>query len=149
MRAGRATLTLPRDLSVGVYRVVASLPATSATEAATSPGSTLTVVRTTVTGLRVTGKKFRKHRPVKVKVRVSTTTTNGLATAGKVKVQVGKKVARTVSAAKLRKKGGKATVTLPRRFAKGKKIKVRAVYVPADTRNVAKAKSAKTRIHRR
>jgi len=58
-----------------------------------------------------------------------------------VKVYVGKKVAKTVKLNAFKK--GKAKVTVPKKFAKGKSIKVKAKYVPTKS-SAAKSKNSKT-----
>lgn len=150
VRAGRATVTLPRTLPTGTYRVVASLAATSSTLAGTSPSSAkLTVSRTAVKTLKVSGKKYTKGKTVAVTVKISTTTTNGRATAGSVKVLVGSKTVKTISLATLRKNKGTVTVKLPSRYATSKSIKVRATYVPSDKANVSAKTSTTVTLKRR
>ena len=150
VRGGRATVTLPRDLPAGAYRVTATLPATGMTLAGTSPASAaLKVTRTSVATLKVSGKKYRKGRTVAVKVKISTTTSNGRATAGRVKVLVGKKTAKTVSLAKLRKHRGAVTVRLLSRYAKSRSIKVKATYVPSDKAGVSTKSSKTVKLKRR
>jgi len=64
-----------------------------------------------------------------------------------VKVYVGKKVAKTVKLNAFKK--GKAKVTVPKKFAKGKSIKVKAEYVPASPTTTSKKTSKVVTLKRR
>jgi hypothetical protein len=146
---GKATLTLSKNLAVGSYRVVASIPESATTGAATSVASApLSVVKAAVKKVKVKApKKFAKGKKLKVKVKVSKKLTSGLKADGKVKVYVGKKVVKTVSVKKLLKHKGK--VVIKAKFLKGKNVKVKAKFVPKQKATTAVTTSKKVVVKRR
>ncbi|MDM7831002.1 GH92 family glycosyl hydrolase [Cellulomonas edaphi] len=135
-----ATLTLPRTLSAGRYAsITASLPATATTAAAVSPTApkVLTVSKAVPSSVSASGSAFaRGTRPV-VKVSVGKLT-NGQWATGKVEIRVDGARVTTVRLAST-SAHGKVTVTLPSRYSSS--IRVKATYVPTDTRNLGPASS--------
>jgi len=151
---GRATLTLAKKLAVGSYVAVASIAETETTAAAVSVASgTLTVTKAALKKLKVKakGKSYAKGHSFKVVVKAPKALTSGRKALGKVKVSVGKKVAKTFKAKKLRTHGGKVTVTVPARFATGKKLKITAKFTPRSkaTTLVTKSKAVKVKAAKR
>lgn len=85
----------------------------------------------------VKAKKFKKGKKPTVRVAVAKLT-NGAYPVGSVKVRVAGKTVRTVKLKAAKK--GKLTIKLPKKYKKA--IKVKAIFVPSDAKNV-KSKSSK------
>ncbi|HWJ84828.1 MAG TPA: hypothetical protein VNR62_05325, partial [Cellulomonas sp.] len=138
----RATVKLAKKLPAGTYaKITASVAATSTSSAAVSPvAKKLTVVKATPSSVKVSGKAFAKKTHPKVSVSVGKLS-NGTYPVGKVKVYVNGKVVKTVT---LKSSAhGKVTVTLPKASAT---IKVKATFVPSDTKNVSSKTSSTVKI---
>ncbi|WP_051681556.1 GH92 family glycosyl hydrolase [Cellulomonas sp. HZM] len=136
----RASLTLPTSLAVGSYTDFSASIATTATTAAASSATLVKVLKVSKaapSSVKVSGKAFKKSSKPKVSVTVGKLT-NGSYAVGKVKVYVNGKAVKTAS---LKSSAhGKVSVTLPKA---SKTIKVKATFVPSDTKNVS-SKSSKT-----
>ena len=117
--------------------------ATSSSAGAPSVASAATTSPAPVTlrSLSVAAGRATASGRTSVVVKASTTLTNGKKAKGKVKVYVGKKLVKTVKVSSLKK--GKVKVTLPKRYAAGKRLKVKATFVPSNS-TTTKAKTSKT-----
>ncbi|WP_081861386.1 GH92 family glycosyl hydrolase [Cellulomonas sp. HZM] len=135
-----ASVQLARKLPAGTYsKITASVAQTATTSAVTSAKATksLKVSKAAPSSVKVSGKAFKKSSKPNVSVTVGKLT-NGSYAVGKVKVYVNGKAVKTVS---LKSSAhGKVSVTLPKA---SKTIKVKATFVPSDTKNVS-SKSSKT-----
>jgi len=142
----KVTRSLPA-LSVGSHAISAVYAGDAAREPARTSAVTITVVKAAVTTLKISGKKYKAGKKLKATVKISARLTNGLATAGVVRVYVGKKLAKTVRLTAFKK--GKATVALPKKYSKGKSVKLKATYVPAASATTSGTTSKTVKIKRR
>ncbi|WP_170222741.1 GH92 family glycosyl hydrolase [Rarobacter faecitabidus] len=132
--AGRASLKLGR-LDSGSHGVSAQLVGT----ASKSPTVFITVVRASSGRVLVSAKKYKRKAAATVTVKVGKLS-NGQYPAGRVTVYVGKKAAKKVTLKASAK--GKIKVKIAKKFTKKKSIKVRAVFVPSDAKNIIGGQSA-------
>lgn len=147
VKLGTTAVTVTAD---GTGRISGSVtaPAVPGTSALTATGdvsrhSVSTSVRVkalptppakvTTAWVKVSGKKYTRGKSAKATVQISKLS-NGAYPTGSVQVYVGKKKAVTVKISAAKK--GKVTVTVPKSYTKAKSIKVKATYVPTDTRTV-------------
>ena len=132
---GKATLSLPNDLSVGNHAVTARFVPTDAVlyETSTSPAQTLTVTAPatqTSTSLALTPNPAPANTPVQATATISPT-----GAAGQVQFQVDGATVETAPVS-----GGTASVNLPGQ-PQGEYV-VKAKFVPANSRNFAPSESA-------
>ena len=110
--AGKATIALPKTLTVGKHNLVAVYAGTVTHAGSTSATKALTVVKATPTvSVKLAKKSISKKSKGKVTVTVKAT---ALKPTGTVKIKDGKKVLKTVTL-----KNGSVVVTLPK-LKKGK-----------------------------
>ena len=128
LSGGVASLRVP-GLAAGSHALSAKLVGTSAT----SPTVYVSVVKAAAGAVKVSGKKYKRKKATTLTVKVGNLTSGQRAT-GKVRVYVGKKVAKTVTLKAANK--GTIKVKIAKKFTTKKTIKVKAVFTPADTKNV-------------
>ncbi len=139
LSAGKA-LTRISGLDAGRHTVTASFLGSDTHEVSFVVGQAR-VAKAAPKKVTVKAKKRARNARPQLIVKVAKLN-NGSAPAGKIQVRVGKKKVRTV---KIRPKtNGKVKVKLPRRY--GKKIVVRAKFVPDDRSNVKSKTSKKLRV---
>ena len=145
--AYKASLVVAETLAVGSYGTLKAVVRASDGRTVTSAAASATfkVVKAKISKVSLkTSKKVKKHHKTTVKVTVSKKLSNGRAAAGTVRVYVGKKLYKHVSVSSVLKRGGTVKITLPKRFAKGKKFTVKASFVPSAKSGVATTSVKKT-----
>ncbi|GAA2233803.1 hypothetical protein GCM10010401_02060 [Rarobacter faecitabidus] len=141
----RASIKLPRTLAAGVYKqVTASLALPDRPGATSVPAVTFTVVKARPGKVTVSAKRYKRSAKPVVTVKVAKLN-NGAPAIGSVAISVGKKRVKTVSLPK----GGTVKVKLAKKFSAKKSLKVRAVFLPKDARNVASKTSKSVTAKRR
>ena len=122
LAGGKATVSLPATLKAGSHAITAAYTPTG--NFAPSAGRTTLSVKKakTTTKLKVSKKKVKRGKTVKVTVTVATPA--GTKPAGKVRVTLRGKTIKTV---KVKKRVTKVTVRIAKKAKKGR-VKVRAVY---------------------
>ncbi|WP_170222625.1 TIM-barrel domain-containing protein [Rarobacter faecitabidus] len=137
-----AVFALPRTLGAGKYATlsVELVPSGKTTTVRRTFAANFTVVKARPASI----KAKRLASPAKAGPRLRITVkrlTNGSLPAGRVQVLRGKKVLKSVKLPAKRK--GKVTITLARKYAKVKSVKVRFMPTNKDSRNIAKVTSRK------
>ena len=127
--SGTAAQLRINGLAAGTHTIRAELVGTGVK----SRNATASVVKAAVGAVKVSGKKYTRKKATTLTVKVGNLTGGQRAT-GKVRVYVGKKVAKTVTLKAANK--GTIKVKIAKKFTTKKTIKVKAVFTPADTKNV-------------
>ncbi|SNS68022.1 Ig-like domain (group 3) [Micrococcales bacterium KH10] len=146
----QASVTVPAGLAVGHYGSLTASVSTSDGKTVTSAAASASfrVVKASLKKLKAkTPKKAKRGKKTWVRVVVSKKLSNEVAPRGKVRIYVGKKQVRQVGVKKVIKRGGKMKLNIKKKFVKGKKMNVRAVFVPGPKLRAGVAeRTAKSKI---